>query len=57
MNNRQLSRKWLYTFIIIAIAALITGIISLYYKEYMIATGMGLVLGAQVFNIVKWKKQ
>lgn len=57
MNNGQLSRKWLYTFIIIAIAALATGIISLYYKEYMIATGMGLVLGAQVFNIVKWKKQ
>ena len=29
---------------------------ALYYKEYIIATGTGLVFGAQVINIIKWKR-
>ena len=51
MNGKKLSKKWLYTFIGIAFVALAT-----YYKEYIIATGTGLVFGAQVINIIKWKR-
>ncbi|MBC5634705.1 hypothetical protein [Parabacteroides hominis] len=56
MNNKNLSKKWLYTFIIIAIAALATCVVGLYNKEYIIAIGTGLVFGVQVFNIIKWKR-
>ena len=56
MNNKNLSKKWLYTFIIIAIAALATCVVGLYNKEDIIAIGTGLVFGAQVFNIIKWKR-
>ena len=55
MNNKRLSKK-LCTFIIIAIAALATCVVGLYNKEYIIAIGTGLVFGAQVFNIIKWKR-
>ena len=51
-----LSKKWLYTFIGIAFVALATCTAALYYKEYIIATGTGLVFGAQVINIIKWKR-
>ena len=53
MNGKKLSKKWLYTFIGIAFVALTT---ALYHKEYIIATGTGLVFGAQVINIIKWKR-
>lgn len=51
------SRKWLYTFSIIGIGALVTGIANLYYEQYIIAIAMVLVLLAQIINIVKWRKQ
>ena len=47
MNGKKLSKKWLYTFIGIAFVALATCTAALYYKEYIIATGTGLVFGAQ----------
>ena len=53
MNGKKLSKKWLYTFIGIAFVALATCTAALYYKEYIIATGTGLVFGAQVVNIIK----
>jgi hypothetical protein len=56
MNNNNLSQKWLYIFIGIAIAAFAVCIAGLYYKEWIIAGGTGLVFGAQVFNIIKWKR-
>mgnify|MGYP000225985077 CR=1 FL=1 len=56
MNGKKLSKKWLYTFIGIAFVALATCTAALYYKEYIIATGTGLVFGAQVINIIKWKR-
>ena len=56
MNGKKLSKKWLYTFIGIAFVALATCTADLYYKEYIIATGTGLVFGAQVINIIKWKR-
>ena len=57
MNGKKLSKKWLYTFIGIAFVALATCTAALYYKEYIIATGTGLVFGAQVINIIKWKRE
>ncbi|MBP3642254.1 hypothetical protein [Parabacteroides johnsonii] len=56
MNGKKLSKKWLYTFIGIAFVALATCTAALYHKEYIIATGTGLVFGAQVINIIKWKR-
>ncbi|MBC8602699.1 hypothetical protein H8784_13355 [Parabacteroides acidifaciens] len=56
MSNKSLSKKWLYTFIVIAILALVTCAFALYYKEYIIATGTGLVFGIQAINIFKWKR-
>ena len=55
MNGKKLSKKWLYTFIGIAFVALATCTTALYHKEYIIATGTGLVF-AQVINIIKWKR-
>ena len=56
MNGKKLSKKWLYTFIVIAFGALATCTAALYHKEYIIAIGTGLVFGAQVINIIKWKR-
>ena len=56
VNDKKLSKKWLYTFIGIAFVALATCTAALYYKEYIIAIGTGLVFGAQVINIIKWKR-
>lgn len=55
--STPLSKKWLYTFIVIAVCALATCLAALYYKEWVIAGGTGLVFGAQVFNIIKWKSK
>lgn len=56
MSNKRLSKKWLYTFIAIAIAALVTCLFSLHYKEEVIAIGTGLVFVAQILNIIRWKR-
>ena len=56
MNNKNLSKKWLYTFIIIAIAALATCVVGLYNKEYIIANRTAFVFVSKVFNIIKWKR-
>lgn len=56
-NNRKLPRKWLYIYIVIAISALIVCIVGLLKKELIIAAATGLVFGAQVINIVRWKKK
>ena len=56
MNGKKLSKKWLYTFTGIAFVPLATCPTALYHKEYIIATGTGLVFGAQVINIIKWKR-
>lgn len=57
MINKQLSKVWLYTFIGVAIAALIICLAGLYYKEYLIAGATGMVFGAQIFNIIQWKRK
>ncbi len=54
MNERNLSKKWLYGFIVIAIAAL--GVLGWAFVKQnvtvMVATG--LVVGVQVMNIIQW---
>ena len=50
MNERNLSKKWLYGFIVIAIAAL--GAFVKQDVTVMVATG--LVVGVQVMNIIQW---
>ncbi|MDD4592145.1 MAG: hypothetical protein PHG06_17235 [Parabacteroides sp.] len=57
MNGNKQSKRWLITFIVIAIAALIVAIFSAIKKEYLIFTCMAIVFVAQVFNIIKWKKE
>lgn len=56
-NNQQLPRKWLYIYIGVAIAALPVCIIGLLKEEYIVAAATGVVFGAQMINIVKWKKR
>ena len=54
MNERNLSKKWLYGFIVIAIAAL--GVLGWAFVKQdvtvMVATGLG--VGVQVMNIIQW---
>ncbi len=52
----NISKKWLYTYIIIAIVALFTCILALYKKEYIIAAGTGFVFCIQIQNIIKYKQ-
>lgn len=52
----NISKKWFYTYIIIAIVALITCILALYKKEYVIAVGTGFVFCVQIQNIIKYKQ-
>jgi uncharacterized membrane protein YkvI len=56
MEGNKLSKKWLITFIVIAIATLVVGIFGLIRKEYLIVACMAIVFIAQIFNIIKWKK-
>lgn len=58
MNRRErLSRKWAYIFIIICIAAFVVAAIALMREEWVIAAACGFVGGAQILNLIKWKKQ
>lgn len=56
-TNGKLSRKWGYIFALTGIAALGTCIAGIIYNEYLIASATGMVLGAQIVNFIKWKKQ
>jgi len=57
MKGNKLSKRWFITFIVIAIAALIVAIFSAIKKEYLIFTCMAIVFVAQIFNMIKWKKE
>ncbi len=53
MNERNLSKKWLYGFIVIAIAAL--GVLGwAFVKDVTVMVATGLVVGVQVMNIIQW---
>ena len=54
MNERILSKKWLYGFIVIAIAAL--GVLGWAFvkQDVTVMVATGLVVGVQVMNIIQW---
>ena len=54
MNKRNLSKKWLYGFIVIAIAAL--GVLGWAFvkQDVTVMVATGLVVGVQVMNIIQW---
>ena len=56
MNGKNLSKKWIYKLFGIDFVDLANCTAAIYYKVYIIATGTGLVFGAQVINIIKWKR-
>ena len=54
MNERNLSKKWLYGFILIAIAALAVMGWALVKQDVTVMVATGLVVGIQVMNIIRW---
>lgn len=50
----ELSKKWLYTFIAIAIAAIAVFVWACIKKDTTIMIATGLVIGIQILNIVQW---
>ena len=54
MNERNLSKKWLYGFIVIARAAL--GVLGWAFvkQDVTVMVATGLVVGVQVMNIIQW---
>lgn len=54
MNERNLSKKWFYGFIVIAIAAL--GVLGWAFvkQDVTVMVATGLVVGVQVMNIIQW---
>lgn len=54
MNEWNLSKKWLYGFIVIAIAAL--GVLGWAFvkQDVTVMVATGLVVGVQVMNIIQW---
>lgn len=54
MNERNLSRKWLYGFILIAMAALAVMGWAFVKQDVTVMVATGLVVGIQVMNIIRW---
>ena len=54
MNERNISKKCLYGFIVIAIAAL--GVLGWAFvkQDVTVMVATGLVVGVQVMNIIQW---
>lgn len=54
MNERILSKKWLYGFILIAMAALAVMGWAFVKQDVTVMVATGLVVGIQVMNIIRW---
>ena len=54
MNERNLSKKWLYGFILIAIAALAVMGWAFVKQDVTVMVATGLVVGIQVMNMIRW---
>ncbi len=54
MNERNLSKKWLYGFILIAMAALAVMGWAFVKQDVTVMVATGLVVGIQVMNIIRW---
>lgn len=55
-STHKTSPKLLLLYLIIAVAALVLGVIYLVYKEYIIAAAMFIVAVAQGLNFIKNRK-
>lgn len=55
-DTRKTSPKLLLLWLIIAVAALVLGVIYLVYKEYLIAAGMFFIAVIQGLNFIKNRK-
>lgn len=53
---KKLSQRMMVLCIIIGLVALAVGIMAVAMKQYVIATGMGIVAAGQIWNYNKWKK-
>ncbi len=54
MDEKNLSKKWLYGFIVIAIAALAVFIWAVVMQDVTVMVATGLVVGIQLMNIIQW---
>ena len=54
MNERNLSKKWLYGCILIARAALAVMGWAFVKQDVTVMVATGLVVGIQVMNIIRW---
>ena len=54
MNEKNLSKKWLIGFIVIAIAALAVFIWAVVKQDVTVMVATGLVMGIQLMNIIQW---
>lgn len=51
------SPNMVYIYLAIGASAIIVGIASLYYKQYITAIAMAVVLAGQIVGYINWKKK
>lgn len=54
MREKELSKKWFYTFIAIALAAIAVFVWACVKGDATVMVATGLVIGVQIVNIVQW---
>lgn len=55
-DPKKLSQRMMVLCIVIGLVALAVGVMAVAMKQYVIATGMGIVAAGQIWNYNKWKK-
>ena len=54
MREKELSKKWFYTIIAIALAAIAVFVWACVKRDATVMVATGLVVGIQIVNIVQW---
>ena len=54
MDENNLSKRWLITFIVVALAALAVFFWAVVKQDVTVMVATGLVAGIQAVNIIKW---
>lgn len=54
---RSDSPNMVYIYLAIGVSAIIVGIVNLYYKQYITAIAMAVVLAGQIVGYINWKKK
>lgn len=54
MREKELSKKWFYTFIAITIAAIAVFVWACIKGDATVMVATGLVIGVQILNIIQW---